>query len=329
MNTMIDLSTKYMGLTLRSPLIAGSSGLTDSLEKILEMERYGVGAVVLKSLFEEQINNEVANVEMNSGYGGRAACDYIANYAREHSINKYLELIRDCKRETSIPIIASVNCVSASDWIAFASQIEKAGADAIELNMFSLPSDVEVSSQQHEELYFKIVEEVKKRVSIPVSVKISYYFSSLAKFAVEMSWRKIGSIVMFNRFFSPDIDINKMTVNPADVFSSHDEIYMPLRWTAILKGKVQCDISATTGVHDAEGFIKLLLAGANTVQVASVLYKKGIGSISDLNQGLHDWMEVHNYTNTSQFIGKLSLSKTEDASAYERVQFMKHFAKIS
>lgn len=326
---MIDLSTKYMGLTLRSPLIAGSSGLTDSVEKVVQMERNGIGAVVLKSLFEEQINNEVAHLEMGSEYGERSALDYISNYAKGHSINKYLELVKSCKRETSIPIITSVNCVSASDWIEFASQIEKAGADAIELNMFSLPSDVRVSSLQHEELYFKIVEEVKKRVSIPVSVKISYYFSSLAKFAVEMSWRKIGSIVMFNRFFSPDIDIDNMVVNPADIFSTPDEIYMPLRWTAILKGKVQCDISATTGVHDSEGLIKLLLAGANTVQVASVLYKKGIGSISEINQGLHDWMEKHGYSNIEQFRGKLSLSQTEDASAYERVQFMKHFAKIS
>lgn len=326
---MIDLSTKYMGLTLRSPLIAGSSGLTDSLEKVVEMERNGIGAVVLKSLFEEQINNEVAHLEMGSAYGERSAFDYISNYAKGHSVNKYLELIKSCKRETSIPIIASVNCVSASDWIEFASQIEKAGADAIELNMFSLPSDVKVSSLQHEELYFKIVEEIKKRVTIPISVKISYYFSSLAKFAVEMSWRKIGSIVMFNRFFSPDIDIDKMVVNPADIFSTPDEIYMPLRWTAILKGKVQCDISATTGVHDAEGLVKLLLAGANTVQIASVLYKKGIGSISEINQGLHDWMEKHDYSNIEQFRGKLSLSQTEDASAYERVQFMKHFAKIS
>lgn len=327
---MIDLSVKYMGFTLRSPLIAGSSGLTDSVENIIKMEEHGVGAVVLKSLFEEQINNEIAHFEMSSGLGsgGRTACDYISNYAKEHSVNKYLDLIRSCKKSVSIPIIASINCVSASDWMQFATQIEKAGADAIELNIFALPSDTEVSSQQHEDLYYKIVEEVKRRISIPLSVKISYYFSSLAKFAVELSWRKIGSIVMFNRFFSPDIDINRMVVNPADVFSTPDEIHMPLRWTAILKGKVQCDISATTGVHDAEGLIKLLLAGANSVQVASVLYKKGIGTISEMNQGLHDWMEAHGYTRTDQFIGKLSLSNTENATAYERVQFMKHFAKI-
>lgn len=319
-----------MGLKLCSPVIIGSSGLTNSIENIIEFEKRGAGAIVLKSLFEEQIKYEIsstASYQSSSNYYPEAH-DYIANYSHNHRVGEYLNLIRDAKQAVKIPVIASINCITADEWTSFARKIEEAGADALELNIFVMPSDPNMGAEQNEKIYFSILEEVNKQVKIPVSLKISYYFSGLAKMALKLSWAGAKGIVLFNRFFSPDINIDTMKVVATNVFSTPDEIATSLRWVAMLSDRLYCDIAASTGVHDSTGLIKQLLAGAKAVQIASTLYKNGFNRIDEMNAGLRTWMEKHGYKNTEEFIGLMSFRKAENPAAYERVQFMKHFAGI-
>lgn len=327
---MVNLETSYMGLKLKSPIIVGSSGLTRSVENIIEMERQGAGAVVLKSLFEEQILNE-ANTTLNQNPLGNMypeAEDYIINYTRGNDLANYLKLIKDSKNAVDIPVIASINCVSNNGWTSFAKQIEDAGADGLELNVFVLPSNPGVSGQSNETVYFDIAEEILDKIKIPVALKISYYFSSLAQMVTKLSWTGVKGIVLFNRFFSPDIDIEKLEIKPSNIFSSPAEMTTPLRWIAMLSDRVDCDLAASTGVHDGNGMIKQLLAGAKAVQIASVLYKKGFQQIGTMLETLENWMERKNFSKTEDFIGMMGMEEAKNPAAYERVQFMKHFSRI-
>lgn len=326
---MADLSTKYLGLELRNPIIVGSSGLTNSLDKIKEAEENGAGAVVLKSLFEEQILHMIQkakNESIPSNYP--EAADYISNYTQTQQVDQYLQLIRDAKAETSIPVIASINCVSDAEWTSFAGKMESAGADALELNIFVMPSDHKKDGQQNEQVYFDIVNKILKEVKIPVAVKVSYYFSGLARFITKLSWTGIKGVVMFNRFFSPDIDIDNFEIKATNVLSTPDELPISLRWIAMLSDQAHCDLAASTGVHDATALIKQLLAGASAVQISSVLYKKGFGTIKTMLEELEAWMSKHNFENIEDFKGKMSFKQAENPAAYERVQFMKHFSGI-
>lgn len=328
---MASLATTYMGLNLKNPIIVGSSGLTSSVENVKELAENGAGAVVLKSLFEEQIRYEI-NKTMNQAESHDSyypeAQDYISNYSRDHHIDNYLKLISDCKKAVSIPITASINCVSADEWTAFAKRIEEAGADALELNIFILPADPNLSGEQNEQVYFDIIDQVKKQVNIPIALKISYHFSGLAKTALKLSWAGAKGMVLFNRFYAPDINVDNLKVVPSNVFSTPDEISISLRWVAMLSDRLYCDIAASTGVHDGKGVVKQLLAGAKAVQIASTLYKNGFGRIGEMLKYLENWMDKHGYKTTEEFIGKLSLKKAENPAAWERVQFMKHFAGI-
>jgi dihydroorotate dehydrogenase (fumarate) len=327
---MLNLSTTYMGLNLKNPIIVASSGLTNSVENIREAAAAGAAAVVLKSLFEEQILHATQHTmaqDESSNYYPEAE-DYIRNYTRDNDVDNYLKLIRESKKAVDIPIIASINCISSNEWIDFAKKIEEAGADALELNIFILPSDPLRSGEQNENVYFEILEKVTRTVSIPVAAKISYYFSSLSKTALKLSWTGIKGLVMFNRFFSPDIDIDRFEVKATNVFSSPAELSISLRWVAMLSTKVHCDIAATTGIHDGKAVIKQLLAGAKAVQVASVLYKKGFREITLMLDELQTWMQQHNFKSTDEFIGKMSVKEADNPAAYERVQFMKHFSGI-
>jgi len=327
---MADLRTKYMGLELKNPIIVGSSGLTNTVDKIKEIEKLGAGAVVLKSLFEEQINFQVHKTvtQSDSFYAYPEAEDYISNYTRDNSMTEYLDLIRNCKSAVEIPVIASINCVSSSEWISFAKKIQEAGADALELNIFILPSDPKRTSEQNEQVYFDIAMAIVKEVTIPVALKISYYFSGMAKTALKLSWTGIKGMVLFNRFFSPDIDIDKFEVTASHVFSTPEEIAISLRWVAMLSDRLHCDIAASTGVHDGPGVVKQLLAGAKAVQITSTLYKNGTGVIPEMIKFVDGWMDKHEFKTTDDFIGKMSFKETENPAAYERVQFMKHFAGI-
>lgn len=325
---MTDLSTKYLGLELRNPIIVGSSGLTDSIEKLKEIEEAGAGAVILKSLFEEEILMEME--ESQNQMGGRfftypETFDYMDDLPEEDSVRKYLRLIKEAKEMLSIPVIASINCVSSQKWTYFAKEIEKAGADALELNAFILPSDFSRSSEENEKLYFEIIEQLKSIVKIPISLKISFYFSNLGPFVKKLSETGIQGITMFNRFYSPDFDLDTLEVTSGHVLSNPGDIAISLRWVGILSDRVSCDISASTGVHDSSGVIKQLLAGATTVQMASALYKNCNTFLKTTINELKEWMIDKGFENIDDFRGKLSQSKATDPAAYERVQFMKHF----
>lgn len=326
----MNLSTTYLGLKLKNPIIVSSCGLTNSIENLIRIEQAGAAAVVLKSLFEEQIMFETDKLlnESESGYYYPEAEDYIVNYSKQNSLENYLNFIKQAKASISIPIIASINCVSSSEWTSFAKRIQEAGADALELNIFILPSDDEVEPEDNEKVYFDIIKEVRKNTNIPLSIKIGQHFSGLAKTAVKLSWEGIDGIVLFNRFFSPDIDITEMKLISANVFSSEEEYTNVLRWTAILSSKVHCDIAATTGIHSGETAFKLLLAGAKTVEIASVLYKNGIEYISVMLKDIEDIMYNDGHLNIRDIIGKMSYKKVEKPGSFLRVQFMKFFAGI-
>jgi dihydroorotate dehydrogenase (fumarate) len=326
---MIDLKSKYLGLELKNPIIAASSGMTRTLHLLQELERKGIGAVVLKSIFEEEIAAELKEQISKSNKPTSIypeifdAFDYSD---MEDSVSKYLFLIDEAKKNLSVPVIASVNCVSADEWTLFAKRIENAGADALELNMFILPSDFNRSGEDNEKIYFDVIEKVKSEIKIPVALKISYYFSNLGTMIQKLSNTGIEGIVLFNRFFSPDIDIDMKKITPSSIYSTPAEISISLRWIAIMAERVGCDLAASTGIHDGAGVIKQLLAGANAVQIASVLYKHGFDVIPQMLDFMKNWMEENEYETIDDFRGKMSQQSTKNPAAYERVQFMQHFA---
>ena len=227
-----------------------------------------------------------------------------------------------------IPVIASVNCTSAHEWTFFAKKIQDAGADAIELNAFILPSDLNRTAEQNEKIYFDLIDAVKKEVSIPVSLKISYYFSNLAAMIKKLSETGIDGVVLFNRFYSPDFDVDTQKVVSTHVLSSENDLPISLRWVAIMANRVKCDIAASTGVHNGQALIKQLLAGADAVQVVSALYKHGTSHIKVMLKELEDWMDKNNYQNIAAFKGNMSQKNSHDPAAFERVQFMKYFGEM-
>lgn len=328
---MADLSAKYLGLDLKNPIVVGSSGLSGTLEGVKKLADNGAGAIVLKSLFEEQIifeEIEMLNKDKSVDAYPEAA-DYIRNYTKENSIKKYLTLIEDSKKAVSVPIIASINCTSAGEWISFAKRIEKAGADALELNVFILPSDESKSSEENENVYFEILEKIKKEIKLPIALKMSYYSSGLTQLIQKISWTKnVDGIVMFNRSYSPDIDIETMKVVSSNVFSSSEDITTSLRWVAIMSDRIKIDIAASTGIHDGKDVVKQILAGADVVQVASTLYKNGAEQIKKIIKELNDWMDAKGYKDLNSMRGKMSQGKTKNPAAFERVQFMRYFSNI-
>ncbi|HZJ73769.1 MAG TPA: dihydroorotate dehydrogenase-like protein [Perlabentimonas sp.] len=325
---MKNLTVKYMGLALKNPIVAASSGLTSSLKGIKALEDSGVGAVVIKSLFEEEIIMETQD-SMNrmqaTGFIYPETMEYFDFDEIEDPVANYIKLISDAKREVNIPVIASINCVTAHKWPDFAKRIQEAGADALELNIFALPSDFNRTAEENEKLYFDIIERVTSLVSIPVAVKISHYNASLASFLKRLSETPIKSIVLFNRFYNPDIDINTLSFTAGNVLSSPSDLSMPLRWIAIMSERVSCDLAASTGIHDGNAVAKVLLAGASVVHVASTLYRNGLSRVGEMLKDLETWMDSMEYTTIDDFKGKMSQAKTFNPAAYERVQFMKYF----
>jgi dihydroorotate dehydrogenase (fumarate) len=343
---MADLSCKYLGLQLKNPIVVGSSGLTSTLENLKIISRMGAGAVVLKSIFEEQIKFETDKFlqsdqkEMKSWqetfqdivskkeFYYEEAYDYLSNYAREHTLNQYLSLISEAKKEIDIPIIASINCNTQNDWQYFAKRLQDAGADALELNVYLLPSDSDRSSSEHEQVYFDIIREVKKYVTIPISLKIGYYFSSLSHTALKLSETGIAGLTLFNRPYNPDIDIEQLHVNASNMFSSDSEYTHSLRWVALLAGRISCDIAASTGIHNQETVIKQLLAGADVVHMVSVFYKNHFDILPAIISGVQEWMVRHNFGSISEFKGLLSRKNVSNPATYERVQFLRIFSSV-
>lgn len=326
---MSNIDTKYLGIDLASPVIVASCGLTKSIDKIKEFESNGAGAIVLKSLFEEEIRHEVSNLVKFSGqFPYPETEDYVREYVSDKSTQEYLELIKKAKSNVNIPVIASINCVTNQEWTIYAKEIELAGADALELNIFILPTSKNQTAEDIENMYVKIVTSVAKQVKIPIAVKITQRLTNPihTAFSLELSGAK--GIVMFNRMYKPNIDINNLRISAGDIFSSPAELQEVIRWIALTYGEVQADICATTGIQNGEGAIKAMLAGAKAVAISSVLYKKGAQVIKDINETIDTWMKDKNFQNTKDFIGKLSYKNIDNPAAFERVQFMKFFSGI-
>lgn len=327
---MNDLSTKYLGLDLKNPLIIGSCGFTNSVDKIKELADHNAAAVVLKSLFEEQIQAELsANLESYTA-DYPEAMDYIRAYTRGNEVENYLKLITGAKKAVDIPVIASINCVSAREWVSFAKSVEEAGADAIELNVSLLPSDPRMTGVDNENKYLEIIDSVSSMVTIPIALKMSRYSASLANLITRISWtNKIAGFVLFNRYYSPDIEVEKMTVKSADVLSSPAEACDPLRWVALMHGRIDKDLVAATGIHDSEAVIKQLLAGATAVQIVSTLYKHGLAQIPLMLKRLDEWMTRKSFSGLAAFRGRLSYEKAQNPAVFERTQFMKYYGGLS
>ncbi|MDR2563013.1 MAG: dihydroorotate dehydrogenase-like protein [Prevotellaceae bacterium] len=324
---MKHLHTKYLGLELKSPVIAGSSGMTMSASKARIMAQAGAGAIVLKSLFEEQINGESGVIEDSSCTDYPEAADYIRAYTRSNSIDKYLDSIAEIKHAAGVPVIASVSCLSPNNWIDFAKQIENAGANAMELNLFYLPLDKNRKGTSYEQLYYDVVERVKATVKIPIAVKLGANFTNLLNVIQELHFRRVDGVVMFNKFYEPNIDINKMQIVPGNIFSHASDLRIALRWVAIVSAQIpQIDVSASTGIHDGTAAVKQLLAGARTVQMTSALYQNGPEYIAKVLTFITEWMEKHGFKTLDDFRGKLHYGNIPDHELYERSQFMKYFS---
>lgn len=326
---MANLGTTYLGLSLQNPLVAASSGLTGSVEKIKELEKAGIGAVVLKSVFEEQINNEVSSMLekdiQNSSYP--EAEDYIKNYLRDNTISKHLELLVNTKKEVNIPVIASVNCVSGDEWTSFAKDFEEAGADALELNIFYVPTERNERPGMVEQLYIDVLTKVKQQVKIPVSVKFGIYHSNIIGMVDKLKANGAAGVVMFNRFYEPDIDIEKLEITSSEVFSSHNDIRRSLRWVGMVSSAVNnIEIAASTGIHDGQAVIKQLLAGAQVTQLCSTLYVNGAKIIPEIVEDIQEFMKKWNFKKLDDFRGRLSYKNIPDPLMYERAQFMKYFS---
>lgn len=320
----MDLSTTYMGLKLKNPIIVSSSRLTSEIENVIQCAEKGAGAVVLKSLFEEQLlaDPEKLMAQDDKYFWYPEAIEYINSHSREQGFAEYLSLISESKKGTQIPIIASINCTTPNEWPRFAAKLEEAGADGLELNISIMPFDEELTSQEIEKKYIEIVSEVKRYVNIPVAVKLGCMFTNLISLVKGLESIGVDAVVLFNRFFQPDIDIENERVVQGEIYSSPEEMTQSLRWVSLLSGQIKCDLAANTGIHTAEGVIKQLLAGAVATQICTTLYKNGIDYLEVVLADLESWAKGRNYSSLSQFRGKLGRTP-ENTAAFSRLQYLK------
>ena len=326
---MVQLSTEYMGLSLSNPLVVASSGLTNRVEGVVNCANAGAGAVVLKSLFEEQIQAETEELQEHSWILGHPeAFEYVRGMGMDLGPREYLKLIEDSKKAVSVPVIASLNCISPKWWVSYAKQIEAAGADGLELNISVMPSNPDRTGKQIEELHFRIFEEVRDRIRIPIAVKMGPYFTSIARIAEEFGRRGAGALVLFNRFYQLDIDTEKLEITRGYRFSTPEEMNFTLRWIALLAGRTSCHLAASTGVHDGAAVVKQLLAGATVVQICSTLYIHGIDRIGGILRDVETWMRRHRYSSVEQIRGKLSQTESDRPELYERLQYIQALVGI-
>ena len=323
----MNLSTKYMGLELKNPLIVASSSLTSEIDKIVNLEEKGAGAIVLKSLFEEQIIADTEKMIESVDTDIHAeAFDWFSRSTQQHLMDEYLKLVAAAVKRVSIPVIASINCTTDGKWIEYAKMFEKVGAHALELNVFIQPHDLKMTSTEIEKIYVSIMEKMKKEMGIPVAMKISSHFTGLTNVVNNISKAGADGIVLFNRYFRVDIDIENLKVVTASMHSCANESQIPLKWIALLAGKINSDLSATTGIYDYEDVVKQILAGASSVQLCSTIYKNGPEIITEIISGMEKWMEKHNFSSIDDFKGKLSAENEE--TSFRRAQYIKTLANI-
>ncbi len=320
---MADLSTTYMGLELPTPLVLASSSLSNKVETLQSAEASGAGAVVLRSLFEEQI--EAADSELQEALSIGAESTFEARTflpPQRIGPREYLRLVERSKKALRVPVIASLNCAAPGSWSEYAKEIESAGADALEVNVYSVAADPAVSAAEVEKSYEEIVASVRETVKIPLALKLSPFFTSFAHAAARFDRLGVRGMVLFNRFLQPDIDLDRMALQSSMQLSHPSEMLLSLRWIAILYGRVQADLAASTGVHDAAGAVKQLLAGAQVVQLASTLIRNGVAHLAAVRDGLSAWMERGHYSSVADFRGSLSQREAKDPRAFERAQYV-------
>ncbi len=351
---MADLSTTYMGIPLSNPFVVASSSLTKTLDGVKKCAEAGAGAIVLKSLFEEQIAAETLELSKHaedySGYG--EAYSYLQGYGMELGPKDYLSLIRDAKQAVETPIIASLNCISTDRWADYALQLENAGADAIELNVGLMPTLANQEGPSIVDQHLRILHDVKTRTKIPVAMKVGPYFTSFANFADRLvqdraeapaysvgwfgrnkeagkvTWKGADGLVIFNRFYKFDIDIDKMELVHGNPYSTQQEVHYTLRWLSLLTGKVSCDLAGSTGIHTGRDAVKAILAGAKVVQICSTLFQNGLEQIGTMKQEMEGWMQEKGHEKLCDFRGRMSQSQSENPSDYERLQYLKLFVGI-
>jgi len=323
----MDLTTKYLGMTLRTPLVVSASPLSQEIAGIRSLEDAGASAVVLYSLFEEQLHQEALDLELHLNAGTESFAESLTYFPQTSEFHTgpegYLDHIRKAKDAVDIPIIASLNGATLGGWTKFAKQIEQAGADAIECNLYFIPTRMEVSGPEVEKIYTDIIREVKTAVQIPVAAKLSPFFSNLANTAKRLDLMGTDGLVLFNRFYQPDIDLEELEIKPKVLLSSPQALRLPLTWIGILYGRMRASLAATSGVHEPEDVIKLLMVGADVTMLCSALLLHGIGHLSHVEQGVRNWMEEHEYESVHQMQGSMSQLRCPDPGAFERAQYMR------
>lgn len=323
----MDITTRYLGMTLKSPFVASASPLTEDLKNLKKLEDAGAAAVVLPSIFEEQLRTEQHDLHFYTTQGTYSYAEsltYFPEFDQYRFVtDNYLELIRKAKENLSIPVIASLNGATIGGWTEFARRIEEAGADALELNIYFIPTDLNQSGETVENTYLEIIKSVRSAVKIPVAVKLSPFFSNFANFAKKIETTGANALVLFNRFYQPDVDLDNLEVRPSIHLSTSHANRLPMRWIAILKHKINMDFAATSGIHTSDDVVKMLLVGANVTMLCSALLKNGVFYLLQLEKELIEWMEEHEYESVQQMIGVMSQAKTPNPSEYERVQYVK------
>jgi dihydroorotate dehydrogenase (fumarate) len=323
----MDLTTTYMGLRLKNPLVPSSSPLSKDLDTIKKLEDAGAAAIVMYSIFEEQIAFEAKELDHFLNYGTESFAEALTYFPQQQEYNlgpdEYLEHIRKAKSATKIPVIGSLNGVSTGGWIDYAKKIEQAGADALELNVYFIPTNLSQESRQIENLYRMVLKAVKANVRIPVAMKLSPYFSSMARMAKELDEDGADALVMFNRFYQPDLDLENLEVKPGVVLSDSKDLRLPLRWVAILYGKIKASMAGTSGVHTAQDAIKLIMAGADVTQMCAALLINGPNHLTKVLRDMQDWMETHEYDSIKMMKGSMSQKAVAEPSAFERANYVK------
>ncbi|GET39312.1 dihydroorotate dehydrogenase-like protein [Microseira wollei] len=324
----MDLTTTYMGLTLRSPLVPSAAApLTENIANVKRMEDAGAGAIVLHSLFEEQIRQERYELHHHLTYGTESFAEALTYFPEPEifhvGVEEYLNHIRMAKQMVGIPIIASLNGSTVGGWIDYAQQIEQAGADALELNIYYVPTDMSMTGYEVEQNYIDILRAVKTVVKIPVAVKLSPFFSNMANMAKRLTEAGANGLVLFNRFYQPDINLEMLEVEPNVLLSTPQAMRLPMRWIAILYGRINASLAATSGIHKAPDVLKMLMAGASVTMLCSVLLRHGIEHIRVIEQEMREWMEKHEYESVKQMQGSMSQQNCPDKSAFERAQYMR------
>jgi dihydroorotate dehydrogenase (fumarate) len=323
----MDLTTQYLGLTLRTPLVPSASPLSGDLDNLKRMEDAGAGAVVLQSLFEEQLTMEKHELHHHLTAGTESFAEALTYFPEPDEFRigpeSYLDHIQQAKKALQIPVIASLNGTSVGGWTDYARKMQQAGADALELNIYYIPTDMDLSGAEVERTYLDILKAVKSVVTIPVAVKLGPFFSNMANIAKRMDECGADGLVLFNRFYQPDFDLDELEIKPRIILSTPFAMRVPLTWIGILYGRIKADLAATSGIHLAEDAIKMFMAGAKTAMLCSVLLRQGIGQIRVLEQGIREWMEKHEYDSVKQMVGSMSQINCEDPAAFERAQYMR------